>query len=81
MHTGFKEEVGAVDAMEEEMGTAAAADADHERVSKYSFYFLLCDGGGVAKSWLSTVFVYFRVHWYLCALSQWQSHNRPPQIY
>jgi hypothetical protein len=29
---GFKEEVGAVDAMEEEMGAAAAADADHERV-------------------------------------------------
>lgn len=29
----FKEDSGAVDAMEEEMGAAAAADADHERVS------------------------------------------------
>lgn len=28
----FKEDAGAVDAMEEEMGAAAAADADHERV-------------------------------------------------
>ncbi|KAJ1430669.1 non-SMC mitotic condensation complex subunit 1-domain-containing protein, partial [Ochromonadaceae sp. CCMP2298] len=29
---GFEEDTGAVDAMEEEMGAAAAADADHERV-------------------------------------------------
>lgn len=31
----FKEDSGAVDAMEEEMGAAAAADADHERVCAF----------------------------------------------
>ena len=31
--TTFKEDEGEVDAMEEEMGAAAAADADQERVS------------------------------------------------
>ena len=39
LFVGFKEEVGAVDAMEEEMGAAAAADADHERVSSHQQQF------------------------------------------
>ena len=34
----FQENEGAVDAMEEEMGAAAAADADHERVRTCCFY-------------------------------------------
>jgi len=36
----FKEDEGEVDAMEEEMGAAAAADADQERVSCLHYFLL-----------------------------------------
>ena len=59
----FKENEVAVDAMEEEMGAAAAADADHERVCKV---FTVIPLKLICQCWSQSVGVNSVSFWFIC---------------